>query len=65
VSRPFASLASIFVEYTNHPLNLVLPMAVMSLFAVRGLKPVDFEKIEIHDDDDQKSKALSKAYNDL
>ena len=34
VSRPFAGLATILCEYTDHPLNYVIVFAITGLIAV-------------------------------
>lgn len=43
VSRPFASLATIVVEYTNDPLLFVLPLALLALYGVDNIREVDWE----------------------
>lgn len=43
ISRPFASLATILVEYTSHPLYLVLPLVLLSYFCVQLLHEIDYE----------------------
>jgi len=46
ISRPFASLSTVVVEYTKYPMHFILPMAIISSFAVKGIKVVDFENIK-------------------
>ena len=43
VSRPFASLATIVVEYTRHPLFLVLPLTLVAQMSIDLIREVDFE----------------------
>lgn len=43
VSRPFASMATIVVEYTNNPLFFVLPLALLAQWGIELIREVDFE----------------------
>ena len=43
VSRPFASIATIVVEYTKHPLLFIVPLILIALMSVDQIREVDYE----------------------
>lgn len=49
VSRPFASIATIVVEYTKHPLNFIVPLILCGLLTVDQIREVDYENGRQHD----------------
>jgi hypothetical protein len=48
VSRPFASIATIVVEYTKYPLFFILPLAFFTYVTVDQIREVDYENGRAH-----------------
>lgn len=50
VSRPFASIATIVVEYTLHPLLFIVPLVFIALMCIDQINEVDYENGRSHDE---------------
>lgn len=62
VSRPFASVATIVVEYTHHPLLFILPLACFANMSINQIREVDYENGRFHSgtsQDDQNEEDLA------
>lgn len=43
ISRPFASIATIVVEYTKYPLLFVVPLVLLAIACIQQIREVDYE----------------------
>ena len=54
VSRPFAALATLIVEYTDYPLFIVLPLSIFGFLSISKITEIEYENTNVEDKQDGK-----------